>query len=208
MLDEAQDVGLVVKVAGVVGDAAAFVRFDTVLVYDPVQGGAVAQFVLVYLGRDAAEGEELVVFEFGFVFAQAHLFYAVVEWFVRVFDVGERVFRLFFVVDVNVGQPLACLDELPEMFRPDEGDAGQFAAQVGGVGFAVGGMVQQGVDVVEDGPFVEGVGRFSRKLRVSGKMGGGVHGAELLQRPIGDVFAAVIPILVVSVEGEALRVAS
>ena len=39
LFDEAEDVGFVVEVVGVVGDAAAFVGFDAVLVYDPIEGG-------------------------------------------------------------------------------------------------------------------------------------------------------------------------
>ncbi len=93
-------------------------------------------------------------FEAGFVFAQAHFFDAVVEGQVWVFVMGERVLGLGFVVDVEVGETFTGLDEVPEMGGLHEGDARQFAAQVGGVGFAVGGMVEQGVDVVEDVPLV------------------------------------------------------
>ena len=85
MLDQAQDVGFVVEVVGVVGDAAAFVGFDAVLVDDPIEGGAVAQLVVEDLGRDAVQGEEVVLFEAGFVFAQAHFFDAVVQRQVRGF---------------------------------------------------------------------------------------------------------------------------
>ncbi len=42
LLDEAQDIGFVVEVVGVVGDAAACVGADAVLVDDPIEGGAVA----------------------------------------------------------------------------------------------------------------------------------------------------------------------
>ena len=76
MLDEAEDVGFIVEVVGVVGDAAAGVGFDLVLVYDPIEGGAVAELVVEDLGRDVGEGEEVVDFEAGFVFAQAHFFHA------------------------------------------------------------------------------------------------------------------------------------
>ncbi len=50
--------------------------------------------------------------------------------------------------------------------------------------------MEQGVDVVEDGPFVDG--------RV------GVVVPELGQRPVGDVLPPVAAVLVVGVEGEAL----
>lgn len=53
LLDEAEDVGFIIQVVGVVGDAAALVGFDLVLVDDPIQGGAVAKFVGKHLGRDA-----------------------------------------------------------------------------------------------------------------------------------------------------------
>ena len=51
-------------------------------------------------------------------------------------------------------------------------------------------MMEQGVGVVEDGPFVDGVVLVMR--------------AELGQGPVRDVLAAVAAILVVGVEGEAL----
>ena len=112
---------------------------------------------------------------------------------------------LRFVVDVDVGEAFTGLDEVPEMLRLDKGDAGEFAAQVGGVGVAVGGVVEQGVDVVEDVPFGEGVGRGG-DLRGFQNLGGLrlVDGAELGQGPVGDVFAAVVAVFVVGVEGEAL----
>ncbi len=129
------------------------VGFDLVLVDDPVQGGAVTEFVVEYLGRDAVQGKEVVVLQAGFVFAEAHFFHAIVQRFVRVFDVLQGVFGLGFVVDVDVGQAFTGVHEGPEVLRLNKGNARQFAAQVGGVGFAVGGVVQQGVNVVEDVPF-------------------------------------------------------
>jgi hypothetical protein len=57
-------------------------------------------------------------------------------------------------VDVDFGQPFSGGDEGMEVVN--KGDAGQFAAEVGGVGFAVVGMVEEGVDVVEDVPFGDG----------------------------------------------------
>jgi hypothetical protein len=58
-----------------------------------------------------------------------------------------------------------------------EGDAEEFAADVGGVAFAVFGVVQDGVDVVEDVPLGDG--------------GVAMVGAELFEGPVGDVLAAV-----------------
>ena len=75
-----------------------------------------------------------------------------------------------------------------------EGDAGQLAFEVGLVALTVGGVMQQAVDVVEDIPLGDGVVA--------------VVGAEAVQRPGGDVFAAVAAVLVVGVEGEALGAAS
>src|SRR6266536_3367909 len=72
-----------------------------------------------------------------------------------------------------------------------ERDAGEFAAEVGGVALAVLGMVQDGVDVVEDVPLGDG--------------GVVVVGAELFEGPGADVFAAVGAVFGVGVEGEALE---
>ena len=49
-------------------------------------------------------------------------------------------------------------------------------------------MMQHGIDAVEDVPL--------------GDVGVGVVGAELVQRPVGDVLAAVGAVFVVSVEGD------
>src|SRR5438552_12513501 len=74
----------------------------------------------------------------------------------------------------------------------DEGDAGELAAEVGGVALAVLGVVQDGVDVMEDVPLGDGAVI--------------VAGAELFERPVGDVLAAVGAVFFgVGVEGEALR---
>jgi hypothetical protein len=60
---------------------------------------------------------------------------------------------------------------------PHKGNAGEFAAEVGGVALAVLGVVQGGVDVVEDVPLGDG--------------GVVVVGAELFEGPVGDVLATV-----------------
>ena len=95
---------------------------------------------------------------------------------------------LFFVADVDVAQARAGIGEGVEVGR--EGDAGQLAFEVGLVALAVDGVMQQAVDVVEDIPLGDGVIA--------------VVGAEAVQRPGGDVFAAVAAVLVVGVVGEAL----
>src|SRR5450631_1375310 len=59
------------------------------------------------------------------------------------------------------------------------------------VALAVLGVVQDGVDVVEDVPLGDG--------------GVVVAGAELFERPIGDVLAAMGAVFGVGVEGEDLR---
>ncbi len=71
-----------------------------------------------------------------------------------------------------------------------EGNAREFAAEVGGVAFAVLGVVQDCVDVVEDVPLGDG------EVVVAG--------AELFEDPIGDVLAAVGSVFGIGVEGEAL----
>src|ERR1035438_5977677 len=71
-----------------------------------------------------------------------------------------------------------------------ERDAGEFAAEVGGVALAVLGVVQDGVDVVEDIPLGDG--------------GVVVVGAELFEGPVGDVLAAVSAVFGVGVVGETL----
>ena len=65
--------------------------------------------------------------------------------------------------------------------RRDEWDSGKFAAEVGGVALAVLGVVQDGVDVVEDVPLGDG--------------GVVVVGTELFEGPVGDVLAAVGAVL-------------
>jgi len=51
LADEADDVLLIVEVAGVAGDAGAFVGGDLVLVDDPIEGAAVAEAVVEDFGR-------------------------------------------------------------------------------------------------------------------------------------------------------------
>ena len=100
----------------------------------------------------------------------------------------QGIFRLLLIVDVEFGQALPGLGEAPEI--RGQGEAGQFPAEVGGVFLAVGGMVQEGIDVMEDVPFGDGVIP--------------VMGAELLQGPVGEVFPALGAVFGVDVEGEAL----
>ena len=74
--------------------------------------------------------------------------------------------------------------------RLDIGDARQITFQVIGITRPVFGMVQQGVNVVENIPLAD---RLVAVMLL-----------ELFQRPIGDVFAAVAAVFIVDVEGEAL----
>ena len=72
---------------------------------------------------------------------------------------------------------------------PYERYSRQFALQIFGIAFAVLRVVQHRVDVMEDLALADAFA---------------VLRAELCQRSIGDVLAAVAPVLVVGVEREAL----
>ena len=124
-----------------------------------------------------------------FVFGEAHFFDAPVEGGVGGFELREGVFGLLFIADVDLGEADAGAGEGAKVGR--ERDAGQLAFEVGLVAFAVERVVKQAVDVVEDVPLADGVVA--------------VVGAEAIQRPVGDVFAAVAAVLVVGVVGEALE---
>ena len=65
MANETKDVLGVILAVRVVGDAGAGVGGDAVLVDNPLEGGAVAEAVVVDVEGDAAEGEEVVVLELG-----------------------------------------------------------------------------------------------------------------------------------------------
>jgi hypothetical protein len=93
LANQAEDIGWIVSAVGVVGDAAALVGGDLLLVDDPFEGGAVAEAVFVGFGRDAGQSQELVVDERSFVLAQFHLDDAVVELFAGLFYlvIGYRV---------------------------------------------------------------------------------------------------------------------
>ena len=124
---------------GVVDDAGALVGGDLVLVDDPFDGGAVAEAVVVGGGGDAAQGEEVVVADFGFVFGELHAFDTKGNLGFGVFELFEWVFGLFFVVDVEFHEALAGGGEGVEVGR--ERDAGEFALEVGGVAGAVLGVI-------------------------------------------------------------------
>ena len=51
----------IIRPVGVVGDAAAAISLDLVLVDDPIERGAVAEAIVEDCRWDAAEGEEVVV---------------------------------------------------------------------------------------------------------------------------------------------------
>ena len=76
---------------------------------------------------------------------------------------------------MEVGKLLAGRGEGPEV--GGVGNAGQFAFEVVGEFVAVTGMVEQAVNVVEDGPLID--------FLVA------VVSAKFVQRPVSDVLAAV-----------------
>ena len=120
-----------------------------ILVNDPLQGGAVGETVLVGFGRDAGEGEEVVIEERGLVAAEAHLFDAVGKLGSGCLDALQRVLGLPLVVDVQFGQSLPCCGE---------------GAEVGGVGDALLKLPDGGFPFVVIGPAIgeEFVGRAAR----------------------------------------------
>ena len=95
----------------VVGDDAAFVGADLILIDDPFQSRAIAQSILKHFGRDSTQSHEVVVDKRAFVFAQLHLFNAPVERLARRFDSFERILELLFVVDMNLSQAFADVGE-------------------------------------------------------------------------------------------------
>ncbi len=110
--DELDDVfGVLVFFApgvGVGGDLGAGVGVDLVLVDDPFECGAVAEFVEEGFGGDAGEGEGVVDEEGGFVFGEFHFgFDARGAGGVGGDDFGEGEFGGGFVMEVEVGEFLA-----------------------------------------------------------------------------------------------------
>ena len=89
------------------------------MVDDPFEGRAVAESVVVGFFGNAAQGQELVVYERSFVFAQLHFGDAVVELFAFLLYFRELVLCLFLVVDVDFGKALTGFGEGAE-----EGGAG------------------------------------------------------------------------------------
>jgi len=153
LTDQADSIFGVVGAVRVVDYAAAFVCGDLVLVDDPFQGAAVAEAVFVDFGRDAAQGQEAVVLDLGFVFGQGHPFDAPVE--LAGFGALERVLGLLLVFDVEFHQVCADFRVLLEGWGV--GDSWKFALEVGGVAGAVLGVVEQGIGVVEDFPLGDGL---------------------------------------------------
>ena len=99
-------------------------------------------------GRDSAEGQGSVDPEGLFVRRQLHFFDSLGPGDFFVFDAVEGPRVEGFVFYVEAGEFFAGGCEGVEV--RGEGDAGEFAFQVGGVAFAVFGVMEQGVDVVED----------------------------------------------------------
>jgi hypothetical protein len=89
---------------------------------------------------------------------------------------------------VEFHEALACGGEGLDVGR--EGDAGEFALEVGGVTGAVLGVVEEGVGGVEDVPLGDGVV--------------GVVGAEFGERLISNVLFFVRGVFIVDIEREAL----
>ena len=89
---------------------------------------------------------------------------------------------------MQFGELRARIHKCPKILG--EGDMRQITLQIGGVAFAIIGVVQEPVGIVENLPLADGIVAVVR--------------AELLQRPVGDVFSAVRAIFIVDVEGEAL----
>src|SRR5208282_3694430 len=133
--DQADDVLRIVGAIWIVGDAASFVGRDLILIDDPFECGAIAEAIVVGFFRDSGEREELVVDERGFVFAEPHFGNVPVQLFSSLLGFGERILELLLVVDVYVRQPLAGFRETSETVY--ERDAGELAAEVGGVALAV-----------------------------------------------------------------------
>ena len=77
----------------------------------PFQRGPLSQTVVIRFFRDVTQGEKPVVSERRLIFAQFHFFAAIVEFFPGLFGLGERVFRLLFVVNVDFSETLAGADE-------------------------------------------------------------------------------------------------
>lgn len=186
--DQSHDVFGIIGAVRVVDNDAAYVRLHPVPVAYPRQRWAVAQAVGEGFGRDAVQGQESVVAQLRSVFGEAHLLHSPVERHFRRFDLCEWVLRPFLIADVENGQARAGRGEGAEV--GGDGDAGQIASEVGVPALAADGMVQRGVDVGGDVPL--GVRLVA------------VAGTEAVQRPFGDVFAAVAAVLVAGVEGEAL----
>ena len=189
LADEAEDVFGIVGAVGVVDDTGAGVGGDAVLIDDPFEGGAVAEAIVVGGGGDAVEEKEVVVAEFGFVFGELHAVDAEADFGLGVFDLFEGVLGLLLVVDVEGHELLTSGGEGVEVGW--EGDAGEFALEVGGVAGAVLGVVEDGVGGMEDVPL--------------GDLVVGVVGAELGERPVGDVLTTVGSVFVVGIKRKNLR---
>jgi hypothetical protein len=63
LFNQAHNVFRIIGPVGVIGDAAAFVGFDAVLVNNPIESRAVAEAIFKDFGGNAGEGEEVVVDE-------------------------------------------------------------------------------------------------------------------------------------------------
>ena len=96
LADQAHNVLGIGGVVGVVDNAAAFVNAHLVLVDHPFKRRTVAQLVRINFGRNASQGEKLVVDQARLILVQLHAFDAPVERLLRVFDKVEAIFGLPF----------------------------------------------------------------------------------------------------------------
>ena len=130
-----------------------------------------------------------IVYQLCPIFRQPHPRNAQITRAVRFSPRLQRILRLRFVVDMQFGELRASIRECPEIRRIR--NVRQIALQIGGVTFAIVGMMQEPIDIVENIRLLDAIVSVMRP--------------EVLQRPIGDVFSAVGAICIVDIEGEALR---
>jgi hypothetical protein len=104
--------------------------------------------VLEDFGRETCEGERIIYLQGHSIFAELHLRHPLREWNVFSLDVLKRPRLERFVLNVKAGELAAGARKGGEI--GGEGNAGQFAFEVLGIALAIFGMMQQGVDVVEN----------------------------------------------------------
>ena len=143
--------------------------------------------VLPRQGGDAAEGGQGVEFDGAVGFVGLELGFVGCARAGRVGFVAQQGVGFDgFVMQVQRHECLAPRRPLPKVGV--KRDAGEVALEVEPVFFAVGGVVEDGVDVVEDVVFGDwGLGIGDWEIGRLGDWEIGVVVAELRQRPVGDV---------------------